>query len=93
MFLQVSVCPQRGVGIPGCIAGPLPPDGEPPRWRTPPDGDPPRWRTPPDGEPPPRMQNPPRDGEPSPGQCAGGTHPTGMHSCFFSVIALPKPVV
>ena len=20
---------------------------------------------------------------PPPGQCAGGTHPTGMHSCFY----------
>ena len=75
-----------------------PPDGDsprwrlpqmenPPGWRTPPDGEPPkmetpRWRTPPDGEPP-RMENPPWDGEPPLGQCAGGTHPTGMHSCYI----------
>ena len=23
------------------------------------------------------------------GQCAGGTHPTGMHSCFALVFAFP----
>ena len=34
------------------------------------DGDPPGWRTPPGW----RL--------PSLGQCAGGTHPTRMHSCF-----------
>ena len=51
-----------------------------PRWRTPPPwmenpllG----WRTPPDGDPPGWRTPPP------PGQCAGGTHPTGMHSCSF----------
>ena len=55
MFLQLSVILLRG----GCIPSCLPPDGEPPEWRTPlwmenpPDGDPP------DGEPP-RIENPPR---------------------------------
>ena len=58
MFLQVSVCPRGGVGIPGCIENPRP------EWRTPPlDGDPPDG-DPPDGDPPgmespPWMENPP----------------------------------
>ena len=71
----------------------------PPRWRTPlvwrtPQGwRPPRietplgWGTPPPPrmENPPGWRNPPQGGEPPHGQCAGGTHPTGMHSCCFNV--------
>ena len=41
--------------------------GQPP----PPDGEPPRM----ENHPPPQMETPPD------GHCAGGTHPTGMHSC------------
>ena len=51
---------------------------EPPRMEEPPLGwrtTPPGWRNPPGMENPPRMETPPL------GQCAGGTHPTGMHSC------------
>ena len=51
--------------------------GTPPQWRTPPWMEsPPRWRMPPGWRTPP-------DGEPPLGQCAGGTHPTGMHSCLY----------
>ena len=66
---------------------PPPLDGEPPLGGEPPPPpgmenhppSPPEWRT---TTTPPRMENPPRDGEPPPdGHCAGGTHPTGMHSC------------
>ena len=37
---------------------------------------------PPDGEPPIPLDGGPPDGEPPLSQCVGGTHPTGMHSCF-----------
>ena len=86
MFLHVSVIHSvhggRGVGIPACN-GPTPP----PRWKTttlpPPDGEPPPspdGEPPQDGEPPhpPGMENPPPNGH-----CVGGTHPTGMHSCWL----------
>ena len=69
MFLQVPVCPQWGVGIPGCIAGHMtrqyisrctPPDGEPPPgMENPLDGDPPQMEKTPPGLRPPGMENPP----------------------------------
>ena len=69
----------------------------PPGWRNPPgmENPPgadttPGWRTPPwHGEPPPeqtppRMENPPPGKQtPAYGLRSAGTHPTGMHSCFF----------
>ena len=73
----------------------------PPRWRTPPDGEPPQmesppspgWRTPPMEEPPPRMEPPPPKQTPAYGLRSAGTHPTGMHSCFFLVLLKIQHVV
>ena len=65
----------------------IPPDGDPPGWRTHPpwDGEPP----PPDGDPPFPHGEPPRDLPPPLGKQtsayglrAAGTHPTGMHTCL-----------
>ena len=71
------------------LQAPPPQDGEPPPgWRTtPPMENPPQMENPPWMENPPRMENPPDGEPPPPGQCAGGTHPTGMHSCHFMVLA------
>ena len=83
MFLHVSVIHsvhRGGVGIPACN-GPTPPmenppDGEPPRMEN---HHPPGWENPPGW----RTTTPPDGRTPPDGHCAGGTHPTGMHSCFF----------
>ena len=54
----------------------------PPRCRAPqgcpPDADPQGWADPPDADPPRLGRTPP----PRYGQQAGGTHPTGMHTCW-----------
>ena len=72
MFLQVSVCPRGGV-LPHCMLGYTPP---PPETGTPPPPGPkagtlPREQTPPSTVHAGRYV-----------QQAGGTHPTGMQSCF-----------
>ena len=79
MFLQVCVCPQGGRVSASVHAGvPYPPGTR----QIPPDGEPPE-----DGEPP-GMENPPLPGKQTPayGLGAAGTHPTGMHSCYFCVL-------
>ena len=86
MFLQVSVCPQGGGGcLPQCMLGcHTPPDGgTPPGPGRPPLRTPPGWRIPPIGEPPLDGEPPPRKQTPAYGLRAAGTHPTGMHSCYF----------
>ena len=88
MFLQVSVCPQGGWVSQDALQAPPPRDGEPPQmenppWmENPPDGEPPWMENPPRMQNPPWMENPPTRMQNPPGQCAGGTHPTGMHSRF-----------
>ena len=67
----------------------------PPRSRPPPrPGRPPLEQTPPGRHPPPQTRHPPGQALPPGtehagryGQCAGGTHPTGMQSCFRHVKA------
>ena len=86
MFLQVSVCPQGGEGDPPGRETPRqgdPPSKETPLARRPPrQGDPPA-RRPPARRPPPAKRPPARR---PPCQCAGGTHPTGMHSCLENIV-------
>ena len=83
MFSQVSVCPQREGGT---WAG-TPQASTPPRQVHPQAGSPPGRCTPWVGTP--RAGTPPRPqcmlGY---GQQAGGTHPTGMHSC---IVLQPTP--
>ena len=77
MFLQVSVCSQGGRVSASEHAGmPYPPvPGRPPWTRQTPPGP---------GETPPRDQpDPPGKQTPAYSLRAAGTHPTGMHSCFF----------
>ena len=47
MFLQASVCPQRGGGVPKCLLGYHPPEQKPPRADTPQEQTPKRSRYPP----------------------------------------------
>ena len=68
MFSQVFVCPQ---GV--C---PTPLDADNPWMQTPQMETPPPRCRPPDADPPGILRDK--------GQQAGGTHPTGMHSCFRS---------
>ena len=70
----------------GCRPPPL--DEEPVGWANPLDEDRLGWADPLDADPLPpglgRLPSP--DGDPRPhryGQQAGGTHPTGMHTCFL----------
>ena len=76
MFLHVSVCP-RGRGVHGQVPPHRP--GSPPG-----PGTPPRPGTPPWTRYTPRLfTHPPRAVHAGRyGQQAGGTHPTGMHSCL-----------
>ena len=63
-----------GGDIPACITGHI---GIHPLGRHPPRADTPRQTPPPPGQtPPPPGRHPPR------WLMSGGTHPTGMHSCF-----------
>ena len=99
MFLQASVILSTEGGVPDQVLphpGPArytPPPGPArynPQTRYTPQGQvPPRPGTPP---PPDRYTHPPTRYTPPPpgaehagrcGQCAGGTHPTGMQSCFI----------
>ena len=76
-------------GGPGQVPPPPPPGRHPPLGRHPPPGRhpprqaPPLAGTPPAGTPPGR--HPPKGY----GQSSAGTHPTGMHSCFYSVYGGP----
>ena len=58
--------------------------GIPPRSRHPPGTDTPREQTPPRADTPPGP-NPPGKQSPAYGLRAAGTHPTGMHSCYFYI--------
>ena len=75
MFLHVSVSPQGGAGCP-IACWDIPPPGQTPLGQTPP-------RQAASGQTPLRPDTPWPD---TPmleyGQQAGGTHPTGMQSCF-----------
>ena len=87
MFLHICVCPQGGVGIPGCAEADPPPGADspqeqtPPRSRHPPRSRPPKSRHPSEADPPrskhPREETPPLGKTATAGD---GTHPTGMHS-------------
>ena len=86
MFLHVSVCPQGGGGVPGQVHPPgrytsgqvHPPGQVPPRAGTPsPLG---QVHPPTPGQVPPPPPGAVHVGRY--GQQAGGTHHTGMHSCF-----------
>ena len=67
-----------------------PQEQTPPQSRHPPGADPPE-QTPPLEQTPPQSRHPPPPGADTPstehagryGQCAGGTHPTGMQSCLW----------
>ena len=63
------------------------PNTRPPGSRHPPGADTPQTRHPPDQThtPPGADTAPPRNQTPAYGQRAAGTHPTGMHSCLFTV--------
>ena len=86
----------RGVCLSACWDTP-PEQTPPPRSRPPPrPGRPPLEQTPPSSRHPPKTRHPPGQALPPPpgtehagryGQCAGGTHPTGMQSCFRHVKA------
>ena len=78
---------------------PPPPGADTPPWsrhHPPPPGNrhtPPRSDTPQEQTPPPRADTPREQTPPPPaehavryGQRAGGTHPTGMQSCFYFII-------
>ena len=93
MFLHVSVSPQGGGGVPGQVR---PPSRYTPQAGTPPEQVHPSIRYAPLGRytpfragTPPSRQVDPLGRYPPPqymlgyGQQAGGTHPTGMHSCFY----------
>ena len=65
-----------------------PPPDQPPQEQTPPRADTPQQTPPPDqaDTPPQTRQTPTRTREsPAYGLRAAGTHPTGMHSCFFII--------
>ena len=74
MFSQVPVCPHRGVSAP-LPAGIHPPD----QRQTPPGADTPPG---PEADTPLGPDTPPAVHAVRYGQQAGGTHPTGMHTCF-----------
>ena len=69
-----------------------PPRADTLQEQTPLGADPPQEQTcppsrsrhaPPEQTPPPRSRHPPGKHAGRYGQCAGGTHPTGMQSCFY----------
>ena len=76
MFLHVPVCPQGGgTGVPVQV----------PPWA----GTPPPGQVHPPGKVPPWQVHPPGAVHAGRyGQQAGGTHPTGMNSCFFSIYGI-----
>ena len=83
MFLHLSVSPF----VHRVVVVHPPPDRYTPQAGTPPWADTPRAGTPPGRYTPlgrhPLDRHPPRQVHPRDGQWAGGTHPTGMHSCFY----------
>ena len=87
LHLSVSYSVHRGGGVPGQV----PPRQVPPRqWEGVPGQVTPPAGTPPEQVPPWAVTPPPRQVPPLPQQCmlgygqqAGGTHPTGMHSCLI----------
>ena len=90
MFLQASVILLTAGGVCTPPPGADTPRADPPRSRhTPPEQTSPRAdthtptpeQTPPRSRPPPKAEHARRYG-----QRAGGTHPTGMQSCFGSYI-------
>ena len=97
MFLHLSVIVSTGGGVCQCtprVDNPLgrqPPQADNPHGQTPPGSHPPPRQTPtsPGRHPPPRQTPPgrhPLGRHPPPQQTAtavDGTHPTGMHSCYF----------
>ena len=98
MFLQACVILFTGRGLPQCMLGYPPtqeqatPPGAEPLEQASPRRRPPRAGTPPGSRPPwsrpPRAGTPPGADPPTAehagryGQRTGGTHPTGMQSCF-----------
>ena len=105
MFLQVSVCPQGGV--PGQVHTPhkytpswagTPPGqvhpraGTHPSWAGTPQGRSPWVGTPTQAGTPPRQVHLPPQCMLGYGQQAGGTHPSGMHSCYHIPLKC-QPVV
>ena len=84
MFLQVSVILFRGVV---CLSAfwDTPPPEQTPRDQAPPHQGP---GTPPDQVPTPQTRHPPCAVHVRRyGQQAGGTHPAGMQSCFYSFLS------
>ena len=80
----------RGTRPPPLPPGTTPPPGPDPHLpgTTPPPGTrppPPRTRPPPPRDQTPPGPDPPQKQTPAYGLRAAGTHPTGMHSCYFSV--------
>ena len=82
MFSQVSVCPRRSGGVCFNSCWDIHPLGRHPPGQTPPWAD----------TPFPRADPPPAQCILGYGQQAGGTHPTGMHSCSESKIAASSPL-
>ena len=96
--------PTLRLGEPPPVAGRPPPPGPgrpPPGLGEPPQdqADPPGWETtPPQADPPPGWETTPPGTRQTPpgkqtseyGPRAAGTHPTGMHSCFYVVVFVKK---
>ena len=100
-FTGVCDSVHRG-DLPQCMLGYHPPRSSPPEQAAPPqEQTPPRAGTPPEKAPP-QEQTPPRADTPPEqapsraehagryGQCAGGTHPTGMQSCLTKISLCTK---
>ena len=101
MFSQACVILFTGGGV--CLSAcwdttpqgaDTPPGADPPEPTTPPQSRHPPEQTPPRSRPPTRGVDPPRSRHPLAehagryGQRAGGTHPTGMQSCYYVRISV-----
>ena len=82
VFTHVCHSVNQG-GLPQCMLEYHTSQEQTPPEQTPPQEQKPhRSRHPAGADTPPQEQRPPRQQTPAYGQCAAGTHPTGMHSCI-----------
>ena len=90
MFLHLSVCPQMGsASVHAGISPPPPAKEQTPPEQAPPGAGTPLEQTPPWEQTPPGSRHPPQEQTPPPQQTAtvaDGTHPTGMHSCWYDIL-------